>query len=162
MLGQRRRKRLVQENNTAELQRQLLFIPPCAGPDRSGEGRDKRGNETQWPMSPSINWPWLFHAVVGLWCWHICRLRKKILMELCQKPRREGGGKRKYKRGKSGEMFWLPTTFSSPLCSHDKQHGHDRVTWCKTQWQESISNVTSQFTSTSGFPRYPWLTPHKS
>ncbi len=112
------KKRLVQENNKAELQRQLLFIPPYASPDRSGEGRDERGNETQWPMSLSINWPWLFHAVVGLRCWHISRLRKKIVMELCQKPRREGAGKGSTRQGNLVRCFDSTTMFSGRLCSH--------------------------------------------
>lgn len=61
------------KHKTAEFQRQLLFIPLYTSPDRSvvtsyrvGQGRDKQGKETQWPTSPSINWPRLFHAVVGL------------------------------------------------------------------------------------------------
>lgn len=43
-------------------------------------------------MSPSVNRPRLFHAVVSLRCRHVCRLWKKILMELGQKPEKEQKG----------------------------------------------------------------------
>lgn len=51
--------------------------------------RSEKGKETERPACPSVNWSRLFHAVVGLWCRHICRLWKKILMELGQKPEKE-------------------------------------------------------------------------
>lgn len=82
-----------------------------------------RKERTQRPASPSINRPRLFHAVVSLWCWHICRLREKIFMELGHEPRREGGegGERKGMRhldSNSGQR--------RSLCGQRKPP----VTWC--------------------------------
>lgn len=43
--------------------------------------------------SPLINWPRLFHAVVGLWCRHVRWLGEKIFMELSHKPEKTRAGR---------------------------------------------------------------------
>lgn len=119
-------------------------------------------------MSPSINRPWLFHAVVGLWCWHVCRLREKIFVELGHKPEGEGG-----KGVQEREMWWdisIRTMFSRPLRSHLNIQYEAFVTWPTAEQAREAQNDTtgkhlkkiSYFTLSSGFPRYPWFIPHKS
>lgn len=60
---------------------------------RAHKPKKKRGRRLA-TSPPLINWPRLFHAVVSLWCRHVCWLGEKIFMELGHKPeRRQGRGR---------------------------------------------------------------------
>lgn len=97
-----------------------------------------RKEGTQRPASPSINRPRLFHAVVGLWCWHICRLREKIFMELGHEPKREGGGEG---RGKEWDI-WIPTTVSgSPSAVSESRLSRDVTAAVKEQRREQERGI---------------------
>lgn len=100
--------------------------------------------------SPLINWPRLFHAVVGLWCWHIRWLGEKIFMELGHKPERRQGRGRGMGTGsprerKAGEVFFFSMAKLSnksliSLTAQDESF----VTWQTALIQESCKQIIHQ------------------
>lgn len=98
----------------------------------AGEGGGAQKRKEQ--KSSSVNWPGLLHVVVRLGCGDVRGLREEILVELGQEPERAGG-----------EKCGVILINKRPLGHLTNSTGHE-----------------SNDGSTSGIPRYPWISRHKS
>lgn len=141
--------------------------------ESSSAGTQAKKKREPMATSPLINWPRLFHAVVGLWCRHIRWLREKIFMELSHKPERrwEREGGRGVQERKAGETFSFSMSISKhsfpfTLSVHDKPFVAFQT--AMTQRNQNTNNrktsqmAFTQFTLGCSFPGCLSITLHKS